>query len=131
LSRVTVIVVARAAAARWPLRRAHHRRELLAQRVQLGLGARRAPPLALAAALRGVDVDAHLGEPALDHEPLEEPRAPAERVAVRHEHRDEVERPRVAQQLDDLLGGAQRDLAVGELQVAGVAETGAAAASAP
>jgi hypothetical protein len=105
-----------------PLRRAHHRRELLAQRVELRLGARRAPPLARAAALRGVDVDAHLGEAALDHEPLEQPRAPAERVAVRHEHRDEVERPRVPQQLDDLLGRAQRDLAVGELQVARVAE---------
>jgi hypothetical protein len=104
------------------LRAAHHGRELLAQRVEVGLGARGAPALALAAALRGVDVDADLGEPALHHELLEQPRAPAERVAVRHEHRDEVERARVAQQLHHLLRRAQRDLAVGELQVAGVAE---------
>jgi hypothetical protein len=63
--------------------------------------------------------------PPVAHEPLEEPRAPAERVAVRHEHRDEAQRPRVAQQLDHLVLGPQRDLAVGELQVARVAEHGA------
>ena len=105
-------------------RRPQHGRELGAERVELRFR-RRVPVLAHAPTLRRVDVDADLAQPTLDDQSFEQSRPPTKRIAVGHEHGDQLERAGVAQQLDDLLDRTQRDLAVGELQVAGRPENGA------
>ena len=56
---------------------------------------------------------------------LQEARLTAERVSVRHDHGHDADRPRVAEDLDELLGGPQRDFAVGDLHVALRAEIAA------
>src|SRR5262249_52605527 len=77
------------------------------------------------AALRRVDVNRDLGERAFDHEALEQTGAPAEAVAVRHQHRDQADAARVAEDRDQYLRWQQRDLAVGDLRIALGPEPGA------
>ena len=95
---------------------ADHRREFLAQGHQLQLGLRRL--VAVPPALGDVDVDRDLGQAPLGHQPLEQPRPAAEVVAVGHHHGDDADRPRVAQDLGQLLDRPQGHLAVGDLDVA-------------
>jgi hypothetical protein len=59
------------------------------------------------------------------HQPLQEAGPATKAVAMGHEHGDEPERPRVADQGDELAFGPEGQLAVGELHVAPFPEPGA------
>jgi hypothetical protein len=99
-----------------PARLTDHRREFLPQRHQLQLRLRRL--VAVPPALGYVDVDRDLGQAPLGHQPLEEAWLAAEVVAVGHHHGDDADRPRVAQDLSQLLDRPEGHLAVGDLDVA-------------
>jgi len=88
------------------------------------LRGRTAPALSVPSALGGVHVDAHLHQSTFHHQLLEQAGSAAKGIAVRHEHGDEVQRLRVAQDLDDFVHGAEGDFAIGEVEIAGVAEDG-------
>lgn len=108
----------------FPPGRADHPGKFGAQRIEFRLGARCREVIA-AATLRGINVDADLGQAALDHEPFEQARLAAESLAMRHQHRHQPDLPRIPDQGDHLALVAQRDFAIGDLHIADGTEPGA------
>ena len=89
--------------------------ELVAQRLEVGLRPRCAI-LAPTTALQGIDVESDLRQAGPD-QVVEQAVAPAQGLAVGHQHRDQAEPPGFAYQPQQLHRGQQRHLAVGELEI--------------
>ena len=82
---------------------ADHLGEWRPQIHELGFGRRVFEGLVPAPALGRVDMQAHLFQPAFDHQPGEQARVAQEAVPMGYQHRDQLDRPGVTQNLDHFI----------------------------
>ena len=100
----------------------NHSADLVAERHEVDLAGGGAE--SIAAPLRRVHVERDLGQPRFDQS-REEARVTAERVAVRHDHRNHAQRLCEGDDRAELRRVAKRDFSVGDLDVALGSQIGA------